>query len=125
MAWTGDPVWIKDVLADALGDRFRAIPGWQQTGHGDFREIKGVMIHHTGNDRESAASIKRGRPDLQGPLSQLHIDRHGIVTLVALGVAWHAGRGSYPGIPPNSANWHTIGIECAWQIGRASCRERV
>jgi hypothetical protein len=72
------------------------------------------MIHHTGNDRESAASIKRGRPDLRGPLSQLHIDRHGIVTLVALGVAWHAGRGSYPGIPPNAANWHTLGIECAW-----------
>jgi hypothetical protein len=37
------------------------------------------------------------------------------VTIVAVGVAWHAGAGSYPDfLPNNMANQHMIGIECAW-----------
>ncbi|MDT5189601.1 MAG: hypothetical protein QOI28_1852 [Mycobacterium sp.] len=54
------------------------------------------MVHHTGSDNASAASIADGRPDLPGPLSQLHIARDGTVTVVAVGVAWHAGVGMYP-----------------------------
>lgn len=71
------------------------------------------MVHHTGSDSASAASIAFGRPDLAGPLSQLHIARGGTVTVVAAGVAWHAGVGMYPWLPVNMGNWHTIGIECA------------
>lgn len=29
-------------------------------------------------------------------------------------MCWHAGRGSYPWLPTDNANWHMIGIECAW-----------
>ena len=110
--WTGDPIWIADVLR-AEGVNLVEYPGWQNRGHGDFKDIRGVMVHHTGSDNASAASIANGRPDLPGPLSQLHIARDGTVTLVAVGVAWHAGVGMYPWLPTNMGNWHMIGIECA------------
>lgn len=118
VGWTGDPTWLEDVLRPALGDRLRTLPGWQTRGHGDFKDIRGVMWHHTGNSNESAESIARGRPDLAGPLANIHIAPNGIVTIVALGVCWHAGEGSYPWLPTNNANWHMIGVECAWPTPR-------
>lgn len=118
--WTGDPVWIEDVLRPALGDRLKTLPGWKTRGHGDFKDIRGVMVHHTGNSRESAQSIANGRPDLVGPLANLHIAPDGTVTIVAVGVCWHAGVGSYPWLPTNNANWHMIGIECAWPTPNSS-----
>lgn len=110
--WTGDPVWLADVLRAEDIDLVE-YPGWRTRGHGDFKDIRGVMAHHTGSDTATAASIANGRPDLPGPLSQLHIARDGTVTVVALGVAWHAGVGQYPWLPTNMGNWHMIGIECA------------
>ena len=110
--WTGDPVWLADVLR-AEDVRLVEYPGWRNRGHGDFKDIRGVMAHHTGSDTASAASIADGRPDLPGPLSQLHIARDGTVTVVAVGVAWHAGVGMYPWLPTNMGNWHMIGVECA------------
>lgn len=110
--WTGDPVWLADILR-AEGIDLVEYPGWRTRGHGDFKDIRGVMVHHTGSDGATAASIANGRPDLPGPLSQLHIARDGTVTIVALGVAWHAGAGMYPWLPTNMGNWHLIGIECA------------
>jgi N-acetyl-anhydromuramyl-L-alanine amidase AmpD len=110
--WTGDPVWLAQVLRVEGLDPVE-FPGWRTRGHGDFKDIRGVMVHHTGSGTASAASIAHGRPDLPGPLSQLHIARSGVVTIVALGVAWHAGVGMYPWLPTNMGNWHTIGIECA------------
>jgi hypothetical protein len=80
------------------------------------------MVHHTGGPA-SARSIAVGRPDLSGPLSQLHIARDGTVTVVAAGVAWHAGAGSYPWLPANMGNWHLIGIECEWPY-RGGINER-
>lgn len=113
--WVGDPVWLEDVLREWIpANKLRALPAWKEYGHGDYGSLWGVMIHHTGNARETAESIQRGRPDLQGPLSNLHIAPDGTVTVVAAGVCWHAGAGSYPGIPTNNANYHLIGIECAW-----------
>ena len=127
VTWTGDPVWLEEVLRPVLGDKLKTLPGWQQSGHGDFKDIRGVMVHHTGNSRESAQSIRNGRPDLPGPLSNLHIAPNGDVTIVAVGVCWHAGRGSYPWLPTDNANWHMIGIECAWPTvtnGRYDANER-
>ena len=118
VTWTGDPVWLEEVLRPALGNRLRTLPGWQNSGHGDFKDIRGVMVHHTGNSRESAQSIRNGRPDLAGPLANLHIAPDGTVTIVAVGVCWHAGQGSYPWLPTNNANAHMIGIECAWPTPR-------
>lgn len=114
MTWTGDPVWLEDVLRLELGDKLKVLDGWKDSGHGDFKDIRGVMVHHTGNSRETAQSIRNGRSDLPGPLSNLHIAPDGTVTIVAAGVCWHAGKGSYPWLPTDNANWHMIGIECAW-----------
>lgn len=117
IGWTGDPLWLAEVLrAQKPLLKVRELDGWRQSGHGDYRSIWGVMIHHTGNARETAESIRRGRPDLPGPLSNLHIAPDGTVTVVAAGVCWHAGAGEYPGLPTNNANWHVIGIECAWPM---------
>lgn len=114
VGWTGDPTWLEDVLRAQLGGKLKTLPKWQDYGHGDFSTLWGVMIHHTGNAAETAESIRRGRTDLKGPLANLHIAPDGTVTVVAGGVCWHAGQGSYPGIPTNNANWHLLGIECAW-----------
>ncbi len=115
MGWTGDPLWLADILKSYSPTlTVRELPSWQQYGHGDFADIRGVMVHHTGNAAETAESIRRGRPDLPGPLSNLHIAPDGTVTVVAAGVCWHAGRGSYPWLPTNMGNQHLIGIECAW-----------
>lgn len=112
---TGDPTWLEDVLRPALGDRLRTLPGWKNAGvGGTMGRIWGVIWHHTGNARESAQSIRNGRPDLPGPLAQLHIAPDGTVTIVAVGPCNHAGRGSWAGLPTDNANGLTIGIECAW-----------
>ncbi|MGN7782411.1 peptidoglycan recognition protein family protein [Mycolicibacterium sp. 22603] len=110
--WTGDPVWLVEVLRRE-GVSPVEFPGWRTRGHGEFKDIRGVMVHHTGSDSADAASIAYGRPDLPGPLSQVHVARDGTVTVVAVGVAWHAGAGMYPWVPANMGNWHLIGIECA------------
>jgi len=114
----GDPIWLADVLrAHQPKLKVRELDGWLNSGHGDFRNpLWGVMIHHTGNGRESAESIRRGRPDLPGPLSNLHIAPDGTVTVVAAGVCWHAGRGEYPGLPKDNGNFYLVGIECAWPM---------
>ncbi len=112
---TGDPVWLEDVLRPALGDRLRTLPGWKTSGvGGTMGRIWGIIWHHTGNARASARSIRDGRPDLSGPLAQLHIDPNGIVTIVAVGPCNHGGRGSWVGIGTDNANAVTIGVECAW-----------
>ena len=112
----GDPVWLGDVLrAQRPALKVAELPDWQSYGHGDYgSNIWGVMIHHTGNARADAMSIRNGRPDLEGPLSNIHIGQDGTVTIVAAGVCWHAGAGSYPGIPTDGGNQVLIGIECAW-----------
>ena len=117
--WTGDPTWLEEVLRPALGGRLKTLPGWQNRGHGDFKDIRGVMVHHTGNSRETAQSIANGRSDLPGPLSNIHIAPDGTVTIVAVGICWHAGAGSLPWLPTNNANSHLIGIECAWPTIRS------
>ena len=115
VGWTGDPTWLADVLtAQRPAINVVELPDWQSYGHGDFGTIWGVMVHHTGNARADAMSIRNGRPDLEGPLSNLHIAQDGTVTVVAAGVCWHAGAGSYPGIPTDGGNQVLIGIECAW-----------
>lgn len=115
MPVSGDPVWLEDVLRPALGDRLKTLPGWKTDGvGGTMGNIWGVIWHHTGNAAEKPESISAGRPDLAGPLAQIHIAPDGIVTIVAVGPCNHAGKGSWTGLPTDAANDRTIGIECAW-----------
>jgi len=111
MAWTGDPVWLADVLR-AEGLKVIEHDGWRQRGHGDFLDIRGVLCHHTaGGGANDWRIVQNGRADLPGPLAQLVLERDGTYRVIAVGVCWHAGRGSWPGWPTNNANYHTIGIE--------------
>ncbi|MGY4098034.1 peptidoglycan recognition protein family protein [Nocardia sp. R16R-3T] len=105
-----DPTWLPDVLR-AAGLQVREYPGWRDRGHGDFGDIWGVVCHHTGSFGESPRGIAE-HPDL-GLASQLHLSPEGVYTVCGVGVAWHAGMGSYPGLPTNGANQRTIGIEAA------------
>ncbi len=124
----GDPVWLEDVLRQALGDRLVVHEGWQDCGSGcgengsnAMGPIWGVMIHHTGNVNERWEVIRDGvmqpRGWLEGPLSQGLITPDGRLHLVAVGPCNHAGPGCYPGIPDNLGNTRLIGFECAWQPG--------
>lgn len=105
-----DPLWLPEVLR-AEGLEVREIAGWQGRNHGHFGVIWGVVCHHTGNNNASAESIAF-HPEL-GLASQLHLSRAGVYTMCGAGVAWHAGVGSWPGLPNNGANQYTIGIEAA------------
>lgn len=108
---TGDPVWLADVLR-AAGLQCDVYPGAMQRGHGDFGVIWGVMAHHTGAPATSTPGpgAIANHPVL-GLASQLYLGRDGRYVLVGVGIAWHAGSGTYPGIAPGNANAVTIGIE--------------
>ncbi|MDZ7910400.1 MAG: N-acetylmuramoyl-L-alanine amidase [Rhodococcus sp. (in: high G+C Gram-positive bacteria)] len=111
MAWSGDPIWLPEVLR-AEGLTVIEHDGWRDRGHGDFLDIRGVICHHTaGGGSNDWRIVQNGRPDLAGPLAQLVLERDGTWRVIAAGVCWHAGRGSWPGWPTNNANFHTIGIE--------------
>lgn len=111
MAWSGDPIWLPEVLR-AAGLKVIEQPGWRQRGHGDFKTITHVMWHHTaGGGPDDWVWVQNGTNGLAGPLSQLVLERDGTFRVIAAGVAWHAGVGSWPGLPTNNANWHCIGIE--------------
>lgn len=105
-----DPTWLPDVLR-AAGLTCDIYPGAFQRGHGDFGDIWGVVCHHTGSFGETPRGIAE-HPSL-GLASQLYLARDGRYTLCGVGVAWHAGAGSWPGLPANNANFRTIGIEGA------------
>lgn len=105
-----DPVWLADVLREA-GLRCDIYPGAFDRGHGDFGNIWGVICHHTGSFGETPRGIAE-HPSL-GLASQLYLSPDGVFTLCGVGVAWHAGSGSWPGIANNAANQVTIGIEAA------------
>ncbi|MEV0759514.1 N-acetylmuramoyl-L-alanine amidase [Nocardia sp. NPDC050435] len=106
-----DPLWLADVLR-AEGLQVVEHEGWRERGHGDFRDLRGVLCHHTaGGGTRDWQIVQYGRQDLAGPLAQLVLERDGTYRVIAAGVCWHAGRGSHPGWPTDDANFHVIGIE--------------
>lgn len=116
-AHRGDPVWLADALRH-WGVKVVEMPGYLHWGNGDFGRIQGVVCHHTGALNTPASYIARN-PRLGNQLSsQIHLSRDGVATLCGIGIAWHAGRGSYPGWPTDNANRVSIGIE-AVSDGRA------
>lgn len=105
-----DPLWLPEVLR-AEGLSVVEYPGWRVRGHGDFDQIWGVVAHHTGNNPPANnPGYIANHPEL-GLCSQLHLARNGTYTVCGAGVAYHAGRGSWAGLPRDNANQVTIGIE--------------
>ena len=106
-----DPVWLPDVLRDWRLP-LQIAPDAMGRGHGDMvSPLWGVVDHHTGSDNASWQSIAF-HPTL-GLASQLHLAQDGLITLCGIGIAWHAGNGSWPGLGTNNANPRTIGVEAA------------
>jgi len=106
--------WLADV-ARAAGLDVVETDGWRQRGHGDFREVRGVMMHHTGDgghgNMPALPALINGRPDLTGPLCNYALGRDGTVYVVSAGVAWHAGTGVWSWLPRDLGNWYSVGIE--------------
>lgn len=110
VAWSGDPIWLADVLrADGL--ECDIYDGAFDRGHGDFGGIWGVIAHHTGSNPPSNNPGYIAKHPTLGLASQLHLSREGKFTLCGVGIAYHAGTGSWAGITANNANAVTIGIE--------------
>ena len=107
-AWRGDPTFLPDVLK-AFGVQTRILDGAFNRGHGDFGKIKGIIVHHIGANKYDAWNI--ARHSTLGLCSQIHLSREGVATICGVGIAWHAGRGSYSGWQTNNANYESIGIE--------------
>ncbi|QWS68146.1 lysin A, N-acetylmuramoyl-L-alanine amidase domain [Gordonia phage VanLee] len=105
-----DPIWLPEVLK-AKGLECDIYPGAFGNGHGDFGSIWGVIAHHTGSFGETPRGIAQ-HPTL-GLASQLYLGRNGKYVLCGVGIAYHAGTGSWKGLPANNANARTIGIEAA------------
>ncbi|WP_255567455.1 peptidoglycan recognition protein family protein [Corynebacterium sp. TAE3-ERU16] len=104
----GDPLFLRDVLT-LFGVRAVEFEAARDRGHGDFGRIIGVVAHHTGSNGTPASYIAR-HPQL-GLCSQIHLARDGLATIVGVGIAYHAGRGHWPGWPRDNANAVSIGIE--------------
>lgn len=85
-------------LADVcrgVGLKVVEVPGWLNRGHGPMVAVDGAVVHHTAGPRTgvfpSFGILVNGRPGLKGPLSQIGLDRAGVVHIIAAGLAWHAG----------------------------------
>jgi hypothetical protein len=103
---------MPDVLLKA-GLKVALTDAWQMRGHGDVGTIRGVLCHHTAGPRAgnmpSLNTLVKGRPGLGGPLAQLGLRRDGTFYVVAGGLAYHAGQGSWQGV--TTGNTSFIGIE--------------
>jgi len=125
-------VWLRDLPAALTGWGFdvRLVEGWQTRGHGPLlRSPRGVVDHWTATPFTSYAKpfptaelVKVGRSDLPGPLCNLQIGFGGQVSVVAAGLAYHAGPGNR-GVP-FTGNSDSIGIECEGD-GRAWTPEQI
>lgn len=78
---------------------YRTTLGWKtrnRAGHGDWGNMHGIVNHHTASAAGTAALtenrlLKRGRPDLPGPLCNGSPARNGRLYLIGWGRANHAG----------------------------------
>ena len=90
--------WLADVLHDA---RLPIVPvdGWQGRGYA-LQTILGIVAHDTVTPKSTpdgsvAKLLRDGRPDLNGPLAQLGLDRQGRYWLIADGKCNHNGYGMW------------------------------
>lgn len=112
-------------LFDGLGEDLRRngievskVKEWRTRAYPGTFQPRAVMFHHTASNKTAGNApalgiVTSGRSDLPGPLCQFLVARDGTVFFVASGRANHAGEGGpLKGIPKDSGNAYTIGIEC-------------
>lgn len=103
--------WLVDA-ARLTGYPVVEVAGWRGRGHGGFRAIETVVLHHTADgpgNYPSLRVVRDGRADLAGPLANYGLARDGSILVIADGVAWHAGASEWAGFV--DLNDEGIGIE--------------
>lgn len=101
----------------SYGLTVKKVDGWQTRGTGGTFEPRSIVDHHTASSRNSGNTpsvgiVTHGRTGLPGPLSNFVLGRDGTIVFIAAGRCNHAGYGGpFRGIPRDSANPYTIGIE--------------
>lgn len=99
--------------------------GYDTRNHGELEGLRGLVLHHTGSSGSSAWQVVRdGRPDLEGPLAQMTLERDGTVRVISSGVCWHAGTGTWPSIGTNVGNAYCLGIECVYNGSDITAEQR-
>jgi hypothetical protein len=95
------------------------VSGWQDRGRPYTFSPRGLVQHHDASSPSSGnngylGGVVKGRPDLNGPLSNFFVSRDGTWFIVAAGYCNHAGVGGpLHGIPQNSGNKYLLGCEVA------------
>jgi hypothetical protein len=113
---------LADVLRKA-GLTVVEVPGWKTRGYrrkapdgayrADLLGVESIVIHHTATpqsvpgDYPTLATVRDGRSDVAGPLSQLGLGRSGTWYVIAAGYANHTGV-TFHSFQSNS---YAIGIE--------------
>lgn len=93
------------------------VAGWRTRGRDGRFNPRGTLVHHTGTGTAAGshsvvALLVKGRPDLDGPLCQLGLDRDGTVYVIAAGRGNHAGKAkAFAGVPAGDGNELWLGIE--------------
>ena len=104
--------WLVDA-ARLTGYPVSEVAGWRGRGHGDFRVLEGVVLHHTADGPTgiypSLGVVHDGRAELAGPLANLGLGRDGTIFVIADGVGWHAGASTWAGF--TDLNDEFLGIE--------------
>lgn len=108
----------------AAGIQVNEWQGWQGRGMQDTPEIdiRGAIIHHTGTAYGYAfpGLVSSTRPDMYGAtLCNFAGNSDGSLTVIASGLAWHAGGGFGPNQGPlapyaNNRNYFTVGLEIVY-----------
>lgn len=114
----GRVLWLADYLADE-GLNPAVVPGWETRGR-EGLNAQGVLSHHIGIGGDGNApglrAVTYGHGSLKGnALCNVHQARNGRPTVVASGLAWHAGRGGLWGYTGNGS---VLGIEAEGTTGQ-------
>jgi hypothetical protein len=86
---------VADLASILRGSRLAVteIPGWRTHVRPGAWQPVGLIVHHTAGTN-SLRTIVNGRPDLPGPLANLHVPKWGGVNVVSAGRCNHAGAGA-------------------------------
>lgn len=121
--------WIPEVLR-AAGLVVEELDGWRGRGV-PLDLVNGIVNHGFGaryedgwTDTAFDRMLASGRPDLDGPLSQLGLDREGHFVMVADGKANHNGHGLWGnqaiGIEAYGRDFWTPVQLVNWKVGNAA-----
>jgi hypothetical protein len=104
--------WLPDVLR-AAGLTVVEHPGWRTRDRpGPAFTPRAVLWHHDGSPVGDSPAVPKNMATDGANGAQLWVDRHGVWTVIAAGLMWHAGQGPGRGvIPANQGNTYAIGIE--------------